>query len=473
MKVLFIASECNPIAKVGGLGDVIGSLPKALIELGCDVRIAIPKYRIIDEKKYSRKLIASNIPVKKKFINIYQSFLPESEVPIYLLENEEFFGQNDIYFEKTAFVSSFLEIKRFLFFSESILEIFSALKWFPDIIHCNDWHTSATPLLLKLKKAEKKPKTLLTIHNLANQGKWNAKEILNFLDLKGNETKTLEIRDKNGDFNILQQGILNADFLNTVSKKYKDEILTPEYGEGLEGCLMERKKYLFGILNGIDIKRFNPETDPDIENNYSFKNIERKKENKIDLQKNLTLLENPKIPLFGIISRLTDQKGIDLIINIIPELVKLNCQLVILGVGAKKYEDKLLKLFHKYPQNISVQIKFDAVLAQKIYAGADVFLMPSRFEPCGLGQMIAMRYGTIPIVRNIGGLSDTVKNKKTGFVFEEYDSKALLKSIKETLKQYKDKNNWQEIIKRAMKEDFSWQKSAKDYLKLYKKLIKL
>lgn len=466
MKILFAASECTPIAKVGGLGDVIGSLPKALKELGVDVRVCLPKYQIIDLKKYKFELIVKNIEVKDERANVYQGFLPGSKVPVYLLENEKYFGENGVYHG----LFSFKGVKRFLFFSEAVLEIFSTFKWSPQVIHCHEWHTAILPLLAKIKRL--KIKTLLTIHNLLTQGKWNPKEILDFLNLKENEIGSLKVRDRDDDFNILQQGILNADLINTVSENYSKEILTKEYGEGLEHSLLKRKKELFGILNGIDEKRFNPEIDSDLKVNYSYKNLDKKIENKIYLQEILNLTKNPKIPLLGFIGRLTFQKGIDLIIEIIPEIVKLGCQLVFLGVGMTDYEKKLLEFSLKYPSNISCQIKFDPVLAQKIYAGSDIFLMPSKFEPCGLGQMIAMRYGSIPIVRKTGGLAETVKNQKTGFVFVDYKKDALLKSVKKSLFFYSDKNKWLELMKRAMTQDFSWERSAGEYLKLYQKLLR-
>jgi len=466
LKILFVASECTPIAKVGGLGDVIGALPKALTELGLDVRIVIPKYRIIDENKYNFKLIASKIKKKEEFINIYQGFLPDSKVPVYLLENEKYFGENGVY----SHISSFDGIERFLFFSETILDIFSYIKWFPQIIHCHDWETAIIPLLLKLK-GEKKIRTLLTIHNLAIQGKWNSQDVFRFLNLKRSGIETLQFRDKDKDFNILQQGILNADLLNTVSSTYRKEIITKKYGKGLEIFLRQRKNSLLGILNGIDFVRFNPETDLDIKENYSLINFEKKNRNKIELQKIFKLPEKKNALLFSFIGRLDPQKGIDLVIKIMPNLVKSDCQLVILGKGGEEYEKELQELAKKYPKNISVYIKFDPVLAQKIYAGSDIFLMPSKFEPCGLGQMIAMRYGAIPIVRETGGLADTVIQRKTGFLFKQYNSRALLKIINEALKVYKNKKEWLKIIKRAMKENFSWKMSAKEYLSLYKKLL--
>ncbi len=464
MKTLFLASECAPIVKVGGLADVIGSLPKALKKLNLDVRIVIPKYGIIDERKHLFKLIAKNIKVKKEIINIYQGFLPKSEVILYLLENEKYFSKNGVYPQ-----NPFEEISRFLFFSLSILESFPHLNFSPQIIHCHDWHVAILSTLIKIRKL--KIKTLLTIHNLLNQGKWNPKEILDFLGLGGDEIESLKIRDKNGNFNILQQGILNSDFLTTVSKNYRQEILTKEYGQSLEKWLLKRKKNLFGILNGIDIEKFNPETDQNLKSNYSISNFERKIENKIDLQKILKLPIKKEIPLFAFIGRLDFQKGIDLISEIIPDLVKLNCQLVILGVGEKEYEKKFLEFSQKYPKNVSSQIKFDPILAQKIYSASDFLLMPSKFEPCGLVSMIALRYGTIPIARKTGGLSDFIKNRENGFLFKENNSSGLLKSIKEALQFYKRKNQFKKLIKSAMKKNFSWEKSAKEYLKLYRKLL--
>ena len=481
MRVLFVASECSPFAKVGGLGDVVGSLPKALKELGVDVRICLPKYQIIDLKKYRFELISREVPVKNEKVNLYKGFLPESEVILYLLENEKYFGENGVYHN----LFSFKGIQRFLFFSQAVLEIFSNFKWSPQIIHCNEWHTAILPVLAKLQVknlkyapyrnkvsgAGFKVKSLLTIHNLSNQGKWNEKEIFNFLSLKGNEMESLRIRDKDSDFNILQQGILNADLLNTVSPTYAKEILIKEYGEGLEDSLLRRKKELFGILNGIDKKKFNPETDLELKTNYSLKNLDRKIENKIHLQEILNFEKNPEIPLLAFIGRLDLQKGVDLIIEIIPELIKLGCQLLILGVGSPEYEKKLLEFSQKYPQNILAQIKFDSVLAQKIYGGADIILIPSKFEPCGLVQMIAMRYGTIPVARKTGGLVDTIEDREIGFLFKEYQGEAFLKTIKKVLNLYQAKEEWQKLIREAMKKDFSWTRSAKEYLQLYKKLL--
>jgi len=480
-KVLFAASECVPFVKVGGLGDVISSLSKTLKELRVDVRICLPKYQVVDSKKYKFKLIAKNIEVRKEKINIYSGFLPDSKVIVYLLENEKYFGKNGVY----EGLPGFEGIQRFLFFSQAILEIFSVLNpvrnaisnevnWFPQIIHCHDWHTAIIATLLKIKNQKSKIKnikTLLTIHNLSIQGKWEAAKILDFLNLTGDELPTLKNRDADNDFNIFQQGILNADLINTVSENYKKEILTKEYGEGLEKTLMKRKNDLYGILNGIDIKDFNPTTDSVLRSKYSALDFKEKKQNKIDLQKILRLPQNVKTPVFSFIGRLDPQKGIDLIQEIIPELLKLNCQLIILGTGDQRYKINFMKIAKRHPQNISCQFKFDSILAKKIYAGSDFFLMPSKFEPCGLGAMIAQRYGSIPIVRATGGLAEIVQEGETGFIFKKYDSMEFLISIKKAFKIFKKKKQLELMIKLAMKKDFSWKKSVKKYLKIYQKLL--
>lgn len=471
MKVLFIASELTPIAKVGGLGDVAGALPLALKKIGVDVRVALPKYGTIDNKKYPSKLKIKNIEIKmggkNESANLYSAFIPKSDVPLYLIDNQKFFGSQGIYGSKTAFVEGVNEIHKFIFFSEAVLKIFEPLKWQPDVIHCNDWHTGIMPLLIKLSPS--KIRTLFTIHNLANQGVWKAEEIFDFLGIIGDEHPNLKKRDKKADFNLMQQGILNADLINAVSPAYAKEILTPEYSCSLEDDLRKRKDDLFGIINGIDINFFNPETDPEIKNNYSVETLDDKIKNKIALQEEFGLTANKDFPLMGIVSRLTYQKGIDLIIKIIPDLVKLNCQLVILGEGQDDYEKILLEMARKYPKNISSQIKFDASLAQRIYSSSDIFLMPSQFEPCGLGQLIAMRYGTVPVVRATGGLKDTVNNEN-GFVFKEYNESELFGTIKKFLAVYKKPIDWRNLQISGMKQNFSWDKSAQEYMKLYNKL---
>jgi starch synthase len=440
LKILLVASECAPLVKVGGLGDVVGSLPEPLRKIGADARVCLPKYGFIDPEKLGLKKISEKEVMGEKIVIWHKE-------GIYFLENEKYFGTNDVYFSKTAFADSIGEIQRFSFFSKAVFEIFNASAsrrkevWDPNIIHCNDWHSAAIPALLKLKKSP--IKSILTIHNLANKGG-----------------------------NILQQGIFNADLITTVSKKYSKEILTKEFGCGLEKHLLKRKKDIVGILNAIDVDFFNPETDKNIKNNYSSQSLDKKIVNKTYLQEKLGLKKDIQAVLFGIVSRLTSQKGIDLIIGAIPKLINLNCQFVILGVGEDECEKRLISLAEKYPLNVSANIKFDAVLAQQIYAGSDVFLMPSRFEPCGLGQMIAQRYGTLPLVRETGGLADTVKDNKTGFVFKKYSELAFLNKTLQAIKAFKNNKKWHNMQKSAMSKDFSWDKSAKEYLAAYKKVLR-
>jgi len=460
-KILLAAAELTPLAKIGGLADIIGSLPKALIKLNQDVRIVIPKYGVIDEKKYSLKRIKKGIKVrfknKEELIDIYKTSLPNSNVPLYLISHPKYLGKNGIYFEQDASSGgSKAECQRFSFFAQSILKIFEPLNWYPDVLHCHDWHVGILPVLIKIagKKSLKyrKIKTVLTIHNLAYQGIYEKKETFQNLELKESDYPTLKLTNKDGDINSLEQGILTADILNTVSPNYAKEILTKEYGAGLESVLLKRKEDLCGILNGID------------KIDYS---LDKKQADKRKLQKICKLAQNPGIPVISLIGRLTEQKGFDILNPILNKLGEMDLQLIVLASGDPKYEKELIKATKKFPDKLSINIKFDAKLAQQIYAGADMFLMPSEFEPCGLGQMIAMSYGTVPIVRATGGLKDTVKNLKTGFVFKNYNSQELLNTIKRALKIFQNKKAWKQLQTNGIKQDFSWKKSAKKYLEIY------
>lgn len=486
-KVLFVAAELNPIAKVGGLADVIGALPKALAKLGVDVRITIPKYGIIDEKKYPLQKVARNINVlfsgQNEAINVYKTPLPDTNIPVYLIDNLKYLGKNGVYFEKDASSSGSLrESQRFTFYVKSSLEIFNSINWWPDIIHFHDWHVGILAVLLRLKAKKdelyKNIRTLLTIHNMSYQGKYNPQNVFNNLNIKEDDFPTLKIRTgENQDINYLQQAILTADLINAVSPTYSQEILTPEFGEGLESTLRSRKSDLYGILNGIDIDRFNPETDKNIIKNYSAKNLEGKKKCKTDLQKTCNFKVDEKIPIFSIVSRLADQKGIDLILANLDKLMKENAQFVLLGTGNPAIENQVKNAISKYKDKIFAKIDFDAHFAQQIYAGANIFLIPSRFEPCGLGQMIAMRYGTVPIARATGGLKDTVEdyNEKTekgdGFIFQNYNAGEFWQALTRALKLYQSQKKWYKLIVRIMQKDFSWNKSAEEYLKLYQRLI--
>ena len=470
MKVLFIASECSPIVKVGGLGDVVGSLPKSLKNLGIDVSIVIPFYKPIHLT--NKKLIKENLKVsfagqEKKF-NLWQTTLPQTEIPVYLIENKEYLSSGGIYPEADASSGgSLAEAGRFLFFSKAAIEVGKLLKI--DILHCQDWHTAIIPFLLK-QNSQNKIKTILTIHNLGYQGIYSAQVANQLLGTNFSD-----------EVNCLKLGILNADIITTVSSNYSKEILTKEFGFGLENYLKQRKDSLFGIVNGLDENIWNPEKDKYLIKPYSSKNLEGKTENKIYLQKSLFKKQDLSKPLFSIVSRLAQQKGIDLIIKIFPELIKKEAQFVLLGKGYLKYENFFRNIAKQYPEKVSANIEFNEKLAHQIYAGSDIFLMPSYFEPCGLGQLIAMKYGTVPVAHAVGGIKDTIKKSKVksqkskiivvegeGFLFERYDPKEFLEAIEEALEAYQNKEIWHKLQINGMNKDFSWHKSAKEYLKLYK-----
>lgn len=485
IKVLFVAAELNPIAKVGGLADVIGALPKALKKLGVDVRIVIPKYGIVDETKYPLKKVVGDVTVPfnhtEENIDIFETPLPGSDVPVYLIGSQKYLGYNGIYFEKDASSSgSSREAQRFTFFSRAALAMFEPLGWYPDIIHSHDWHVGYTPLLLNIL-AKTNPKlghikTMLSVHNLEYQGLYNASEIMDLVGVKETDYPTLAVRRGN-DLVSLQQAILTSDYINTVSPQYAKEILTPEYGANLEKDLLNKKDRLVGILNGIDVERFNPATDTDLVAAYTPDDPTNKLACKADLQKTCGLAVDPQVPVLGVVTRFAEQKGVELICAIADDLAKLNIQLILLGTGLASIEEMVKKTVAAHPEKMYAKVAFDAKLAQQIYAGSDIFLMPSKFEPCGLGQMIAMRYGTVPVVRATGGLIDTVKdyNPDTkigdGFVFNAFDAQELLIAINRALALYEDRETWYKIVRRIMQYDFSWTNSASKYLSIYKKLI--
>lgn len=483
MKILFVASELNPLIKVGGLADVVGSLVKEIKQFGHDVRIILPFYQSLKEKDLNPLEKIADISIKvqggDERAAIYQSVF--GNIPLYLVKNDLYISNGDIYLDADKFSS----IERFLFFSQAAAELFKTIDWQPDIVHVHDWQTGLIPLLIKIKQLH--IKTVFTIHNLLIQGQWNYNTVLEFLGFNGNEFPSLgeNVDGMYGkDFNIVQQAILNADKITTVSPEYAKEIKTEKlYSRGLEKEISKRAKDIHGIINGIDIQAFNPETDSYIKSKYSIKILHKKIENKLYLQKKAGISQDKNIPLIGMVTRLDIQKGIDFIASAVDKIVKLGCQIIFLGTGQEKYENMLRQCAKKYPNQVATYIRFDTKLAQQIYAGADMFLMPSRFEPCGLSQMISMRYGTIPIVRATGGLIDTVKNvtvKKglfgraegTGFSFDVFDKKKFIATLKRALGIYSKKKLWRQIQINAMKQDFSWEKSAKKYIALYKQLLK-
>ncbi len=476
LKVLITASECAPFVKVGGLADVIGSLPKALHELGVDVRVVIPKYKEIGATHLAIQPF-SHFSIDfggREEVSVHESKLLGSDVPIYFLENEKYLSSGGIYFSKDAVADSQEEIRRFAFFSKAIVNFqLSTFNFQFDIIHANDWHTGLVPGLMEAEVA-----SVFTIHNLANQGfadlieTRHASSLQKFLDSTTKDSELLKWDAQDDNLDLMLQGITAADVVSTVSPTYAKEILTPEFGEGLHQVLKAREGRLFGILNGIDERVWDPKTDPKIEFNYSVKEgLAGKVANKIYLQKELGLKVSPEPPLIGMVTRLAEQKGFDLVLDSLKTIFDLGAQLVVLGVGDEEIE-KELKTNLSDEGIFSFVNRFDEELAHRIYAGADLFLMPSKFEPCGLVQIIAMRYGALPIVRATGGLKDTVKDEGTGFVFDEYSSEALLEAVERAVGRFGVENiQFRQMVSKAMREDFSWSRSAKKYLQLYQKAL--
>lgn len=475
MNILFVASEAHPFIKTGGLGDVMGALPVSLKNLGVDARVVIPNYRDIREDiKHNFKFIDSfNVKVgwRVQYCGIFEY---EYEGTKY------FFLDNEYYFKRSGLYGYYDDGEKFAFFSRAVLEFINHIDWTPDIIHCNDWQTAMIPVLHKLEYINedkfKNIKTIFSIHNLFFKGMFNPNvlpELFGY-DYEPFLNGSLE---HDGAVSFLKGGINYSDKVTTVSKTYAMEIKTSEYGEGLEGLLQYRGDFLEGIVNGIDYKEYNPESDKYIYINYDIESLSNKKLNKEDLQKQLNLPVNKEIPMIGIVSRLTHQKGCDLIIRILDDLLKEDIQVVILGTGDYIYEKSLKSFSDKYPNKLSSNIMFSNELAHKIYASSDMFLMPSLFEPCGLGQLIALRYGSIPIVRETGGLKDTVipyneyTEEGNGFGFRNYSHNELLNIIKYALSIFNSKDRWDKIVNNAMNSDNSWEKSAKEYIRVYKEML--
>jgi starch synthase len=476
LKILLVSSEAVPFAKVGGLADVAGSLPKALRRLGHDARLALPKYGRINEAEFGLSKVLDSLPVPvgsdHEPASIFESAV--EGMPVYLVGSDKYFGREEVYgYDDDG--------ERFVFFCRAALEMLKNLDWQPDVIHCNDWHTGIIPnwlgTIYKDDPFFANTATAFTIHNLAYQGIFGP-ELLEFANLadygliphpKDDGLSRLVV--------LMARGILFADVINTVSERYAQEILTPEYGERLDPILSQRRDRLFGILNGLDYEVWDPATDRDIVVNYDMDSLDRRVENKLALQRETDLPTDPDVLLIGVISRLADQKGFDILAEASDQLMELDLQFVLLGTGEERYHRVFANVAGKYQGQAAVFLKFDAALARRIYAGSDAFLMPSRFEPCGLGQLIAMRYGSVPIVRNTGGLADTVQGfdpttgQGNGFAFDEYSGDAPLRAVKSALDVYHHKDTWQTLMEQGMRADFSWQASARKYVELYRKAL--
>jgi len=475
MKILFVSSEVVPYIKTGGLADVSGALPKALKNRGHDVRMILPKYNKIDSQKFNIEPCAIDymIPNFEYKAEIEKTVEPSLEMIVYFVKCDPYYTREEIYddYEDNA--------ERFIFFGKAVLELMKYIDWMPDLIHCNDWQTGMIPALLRNAYNQdslyQDIRTLFTIHNMAYQGVF-PQEKFKFTGLP-ESLFNLHALEYWGQICFLKAGLVYSDIINTVSETYAKEIQTSEFGWGLEGILLERKSDLYGILNGIDYEVWDPRIDSYIWYNYNENSLDQKFLNKQELQAECQLPQTD-VPIIGVISRLVDQKGFDLIEEIIDDLMQLQLQLILIGTGTPKYHQLFTQIRENYPQQSAIYFKFDDQLAHKIEAGADFFLMPSQYEPCGLNQLISLRYGTIPIVRRIGGLADSIididsspEQSGVGFVFDNYNSQELLQKIKRALIFYNDTNRRLTIIKRGMRKDFSWAVSAQKYERLYQKAL--
>ena len=479
--VLFIASEAVPFIKTGGLADVVGSLPKYFNKDEFDVRVMIPKYTCIPweyrEKMVYKTHFYIDLAWRTQYVGVFE--MEYDGVTFYFIDNEFYFGGPKPY----SWIHE--DIEKFAFFSKAALSAIPVIGFKPDIIHCNDWQTGLIPVFLHTVFGDDNfyagIKTVFTIHNLQFQGRWRIQEIMDITGLPAHIFNAYEL-ESYGEANYLKGGVVYADYITTVSPTYANEITTVEGGEGLSGLMTARKDRLYGILNGIDYEEYNPQTDPYISVNYSKKDaVSGKKENKVALQKELGLPVREDAFLIGIVSRMTSQKGFDLIGCVLDELLtEMDIQLVVLGSGESQYENMFHHYQSKYPDKVSVHIGFTEERSHHIYAASDVLLMPSMFEPCGLAQMIAMRYGTLPIVRETGGLRDTVEpyneyeNTGCGFSFANFNAQELADIVRYAYRvEHEQKAAWKELIYRAMDRNFSWNVSAHAYEKLYDKLVEM
>lgn len=475
VNIVFAASEATPFIKTGGLADVIGSLPQALRQLGAEVRVILPKYADIPDYWKEQMRTVSEFTVNIGWRNQYcglQQLVHEGRV-YYFIDNEYYFRRSGIYGYGD-------DAERFVYFSRAVAAALPQLDVVPDIVHCHDWQTALVPFCMKVHHRDQPfyegIGTVFTIHNLQYQGRFS-KEWLQDLIGIGDEYFSPDGLEFYGDGSCMKAGLLYADLLTTVSQTYAEEIQTPTFGEQLDGVLRQRAEHLYGIVNGIDNGSFDPMKDPALY--VSFRNSQtRKAMNKLELQQELGLPARTDIPMIGLVSRLVEQKGMDLIECVLDSILQLDLQLVILGTGDWHYEQMFRDAAARYPDKLSANILFDDTLSRKIYAASDLFLMPSRFEPCGLGQLIALRYRSVPLVRETGGLKDTVEpyneftGEGTGFSFTNFNAHDMLHTVERAVSFYsKQPEHWGQIVKNISKTDFGWGHSAKSYRELYGSLM--
>lgn len=462
MRVLFVSAEVAPFAKVGGLGDVAAALPRALAALGVDVAVATPKYRSVTGPLTPVTEFPVPVGGQDRTCAVFRGALPGSEVPVYFLGHDPYFDRPGIYGEGNREYPD--SLARFTFLSRAALALGPAVSWIPDVIHANDWHTALVPVYLRSGTVALPAQSVLTIHNLAYQGWFPASQA----GVAGLNEAGRHLVARGDQMNLLQGGILAADRITTVSPSYAAEIL--DQGEGLEGHLRARRDDLVGILNGVDDLVWDPARDPHLWAAYSAEDLAGKAENKRRLRAELGLADDGS-PLVGMVSRLADQKGFDLVVEAFERMMALGIQLVVLGTGEPRYESFLRQAQERYPLRVRALVEFSEEWAHRIEAGSDIFLMPSRFEPCGLNQLYSLRYGTAPVVRATGGLKDTIHehvDTGNGFTFSEYTAEAMLAALGRAVRVWRhDPVAWQRLMRRGMREDHSWGRSAREYMAVY------
>ncbi len=478
MKIVITASECVPFVKTGGLADVAGALAKILKKEGHKVVVFLPKYKKVDAKAYALKTVYKNlqVPVGEKIEKAdIQVSTKVDGIPVYFIDHPGYFDRDELY--RTANGDYEDNGERFIFFSHAVLEGLKAIDFQPDIIHAHDWQAGMIPAYLKTSYKYDSffahTRTVFTIHNLAYQGTYPREAL--FLSGISYEEFTPEKLEFYGSLCILKGGIVFSDIVTTVSKKYAKEILTEEFGRGLDGVLLNRQSDLYGIINGIDYDEWDPQTDKYLPVNYDLKTLAKKEEGKKIFLESCKLSYNSKTPVIGIVSRLDPQKGFDILGEAMEELMKLDFQFALLGKGDANLQELFISIGKKYPKKTSINIGFDNKVAHQIYAGCDMFMMPSYFEPCGLGQLISLKYGTVPIVHETGGLADTIKEfspstgKGNGISFKDYNAVSLIQAVKRALALYQKKADWNKVVTNGLKSDFSWGKVIPEYIDLYKK----
>ncbi len=485
LRILFVSAEVSPFARTGGLGDVVGALPSALAAQGYEVRVVMPLYQGVRDRAFVMtpliEALRTPLAFGERTARVWQSVLDTNNetqpVPVYLIEQDDYFARPGLYGDASGDYAD--NPVRFIFFCRAALALTERLAWFPHVIHCHDWHTGLVPAYLRfLPGVDRRLTTaaaVFTIHNLAYQGIFPAA----VLGQTGLPPRLFQPAGMEfyGNINFMKAGILYADVLTTVSPTYAEEICTPEFGYGLDGVLRARRAALTGILNGVDYKIWDPATDPALAARYHVDDLTGKTACKTALLRRFGLLDDPEIPLCSMITRLAEQKGVDLVANALERLFALDVNCIILGSGDRSYEERFSSLARRYPDRLGLRLGFNETLSHQIQAGSDCLLMPSRFEPCGLTQLYAMRYGAIPIVRATGGLRDTVApfdpvtRQGTGFVFAEPTSEALLGAVRTAVAVFADKAAWRQLQRNAMAQDFSWERAAQQYIEVYQRAV--